>query len=232
MPELKLFAGVIVLVDQQDYDAVDRMVPRFKITPHTNGYAISSQSKPSYRWYKARKSFSLYLHRFIVERMLGHAIPEGKVVDHINGQKHDCRRCNLRLATHAQNLRNRQFSTPGVAGFLGVSSTLKGTFRAYYTDQNKQIHLGDYATAQEAAWVRDRAVAEKFGEFAVLNNVAPCEISRLNNREAGASGFVGVRPYKDKWMARVKRKGKEYHVGTYDTPEAASAARREWIAGH
>ena len=54
-----------------------------------------------------------------------------------------------------------------------------------------------------------------------------------NNINAGlwknnTSGYKGVYYEKKKWVARVKRT-KNYHVGTFDTPEEAHQARVEFI---
>lgn len=43
-----------------------------------------------------------YLHRFIL------LAPDGFEVDHINGDRSDNRRCNLRLATRAENIQYRE----------------------------------------------------------------------------------------------------------------------------
>jgi hypothetical protein len=39
-----------------------------------------------------------------------------------------------------------------------------------------------------------------------------------------ATGIKGVYPYKDRYRARIKKDRKLYHLGVFDTPEAAHAA--------
>ncbi len=93
----------------------------------------------------------IYLHRFLMNAS------DGIEVDHINGDRLDCRRSNLRLATRAQNRQN----TPSVGGasrHRGVAwSRPAGKWRAYGKVNGRQHHLGlfddeDGAAAVAAAW--------------------------------------------------------------------------------
>ncbi len=47
-----------------------------------------------------------------------------------------------------------------------------------------------------------------------------------------SSGFRGVRKQCNKWCAKIRIDGKYTHIGSYDTPEAASAAYEEAAAKH
>ena len=56
----------------------------------------------------------------ILSRLLMNPI-EDEVVDHINGDRLDNRKENLRVCTQAENLRNRKMNKNNSAGFKGVA---------------------------------------------------------------------------------------------------------------
>lgn len=94
--------------------------------------------------------------------------PKGYIVDHINRDPLDNRRVNLRLATLRQNMQN---SFKGGKFGKGVSYQKKSNrYQARLTtNEGKRIHLGMFATAQEARDAFDLAAPIYHGEFAVLN---------------------------------------------------------------
>lgn len=137
----------------------------------------------NYRWHLARRSKrcvyassrinsggdGIYMHQLIMRP------PNGLVVDHINGNGLDNRRCNLRLATIALNLRN----TPPLNGrkFKGVyyakrgKTPLKKSWAAKLHTAKKDLHLGYFKTEIEAARAYNKAAKEYFGDFAWLNPI-------------------------------------------------------------
>jgi hypothetical protein len=105
----------------------------------------------------------LKMHREI----LGLTRGDDRIADHINGNTLDNRRCNLRIATNAQNGHNRGASSNNKAGFKGVSRN-GNRWRAYIMVNAKSIYLGSHPTP-EAAYAAYRSAAEKYhGEFARL----------------------------------------------------------------
>lgn len=96
-------------------------------------------------------------HRAAVIIVTGLPIPDGMQVDHINGRKHDNRIANLRLVTNAQNGRNRSAKRNPI--YPGVH--LRGSrFVAGIKVDYRKIHLGTFATADEAIAARKVAEAE------------------------------------------------------------------------
>jgi len=105
----------------------------------------------------------LWMHKVIMGG------PPGVEVDHINGDKLDNRRSNLRLCDDAQQAHNR-VSVGGVSRFKGVTwEKHLGKWRARIVYMHKRRSLGIFGNEEEAAKAYDRAAKELFGEFAKLN---------------------------------------------------------------
>lgn len=106
--------------------------------------------------------YIIALHR----ELLGVTDPK-IIVDHRNGDTFDCRRSNLRIATHQQNMANRANSK-----FRSLPKGVKrygGGFRASIQDHGQIIHLGCFYCPIEAAKAYDKAAIDIFGEFARTN---------------------------------------------------------------
>ena len=89
-------------------------------------------------------------HRLIWELLYG-AIPEGRVIDHINGNPFDNRITNIRMCTPQQNRCNTKLSKANVSGFKGVSFRPKeGKWRAAIGMNGRRITIGSYRTIDEA----------------------------------------------------------------------------------
>lgn len=141
----------VVLISDQDFKRANQ----YKWWVATTGYAVrvvyEGRNKP-------RKT--IYMHRFIT------GCSKGLVVDHINHNRLDNRRSNLRICKHAENLRWSSFRSTNTSGYIGVSKHgATNKWRAYI--RNK--HLGTFDTALEAAKVRDKHATKMFGPFANLN---------------------------------------------------------------
>lgn len=99
--------------------------------------------------------------------------PSGYEWDHINRDKLDNRKENLRHATRAQQMQNRDKQTGNYTSkYKGVYLDRRsGRFRAHINDPKtgKKISLGSFVNEDDAAVKRNEAAIEYYGEFAVLN---------------------------------------------------------------
>lgn len=90
----KVECGVLVL------DDVDAEVGDGRWRYHSEGYAVRGRGRPG--------SPTIYAHRIVAARVFGE-IPPGSVVDHVNHNRLDNRRENLRVVSNEENLaRNRR----------------------------------------------------------------------------------------------------------------------------
>ena len=92
-------------------------------------------------------------------------MPDGYEIDHINGNRLDNRAENLRLASHAQNMRNVKKLNTNKTGFKGVSLLSSGKYRAVVNHEGRQIHVGVYSTPGEADAAARVKREELHGEF-------------------------------------------------------------------
>ena len=107
---------------------------------------------------------SVYFHKLIL------GASNDVEVDHINLNRFDNRRSNLRIASHAENQRNRRAHRDNQSGFKGVClNTHTGKYFAYINADKKRTYLGSFATSVQAAKAYDDAAIILHGEFARLN---------------------------------------------------------------
>jgi len=100
------------------------------------------------------------LHRYLLSPK------EDEVIDHMNGNPLDNRRCNLRITCQKNNSRNVAAAIGSLTGIVGVSKTPTGRYRARITVDRKEIHIGTYETVEAATSARRKAEKKHFGQFA------------------------------------------------------------------
>ena len=167
--QIELTQGLITWISPEDADIAG-----------WGWYAKSAGSKEFPSYYAMYSSsmggvkVEYYLHDLIWSRMMDADVPHGFLVDHINRDKLDNRRLNLRLATKSQNEQNktkrRANTTSRFKGVVKMSGRKK-CWRATLTEEGYNIHIGTFYSEKEAAIAYNQAAYERWGEFAVLNDV-------------------------------------------------------------
>jgi hypothetical protein len=106
-------------------------------------------------------------HRVMWAMATGEWPPAEMDIDHINGVRDDNRLINLRLATRAENARNRGALRPGK--FCGVSKRGKKWVARCKDAFGKYHERGGFLTDVEAAGAYDAMAVSLHGAFAKLN---------------------------------------------------------------
>jgi len=91
--------------------------------------------------------------------------PENYWVDHKNGRKNDNRIVNLRLATPTQNQQNKAGYGMYAKGVTWRDRQEK-PWQAKIRVNGKRLHLGSFATEEEASNAYQEAAIKYHGEFA------------------------------------------------------------------
>lgn len=115
-----------------------------------------------FNWYEASNGYIthkdrgkpvLQLHRFITD------CPQGKVVDHMNHNKKDNRKKNLRVCTQKENANNRIFIARGKLKEFGITEK-RDKGRTYYVVQLGGKYRGCFVNLEDAKKFRDELFAK------------------------------------------------------------------------
>lgn len=147
--------GQSVKVDDSDYKKYNHL--RWHLSD--TGYAVRRNHGETTR-----------LHRLIMD------CPEGMVVDHLNGNKLDCRKSNMRICTQEENAKNHH----GVKGycydkirkkymvrynskFYGRYTTEEEAKRAYQLAKSGQ----EYKSTRRKYYMLPKHISKQFGKYVV-----------------------------------------------------------------
>lgn len=164
--EIPLTQGMVALIDEEDY-------------AHLN----------QWKWHILRVEKLCYAARSIKDGENGGTIlmhrqllnvPNGKEIDHKDGNGLNNCRSNLRICNHQQNhynLRN-QVNTSSI--YKGVHwDKDKHKWRASLKVEGKIKRLGRFKDEALAALAYNQAATKYFGEYARLNILQPCQLELL-----------------------------------------------------
>ena len=123
-----------------------------KYTWNSNKYGYAQTGNKSENY--------IQLHRYVMDCAKG----DKKIVDHINKDVTDNRKCNLRIVTHQENMYNKNTRKDNKSGFRGVYYR-ENKSRKWYADikvNYKTKHIGTFDTFEEAKKARLEAEKKYF----------------------------------------------------------------------
>lgn len=113
------------------------------------------------------------LHRIVMQRILdlnGDVLKEYQQVDHIDLNRQNNDRRNLRLANNTQNTANQGVRSNSVSGYKGVNwSAVFGKWHAVVVYSGRSYDAGYWEDRHDAARAYNRKAVEVQGAYAYLN---------------------------------------------------------------
>lgn len=158
MKLIKLTQNKEAIIDDEDFEIVNKHKWFF-----SGRYAMKT-------FYADKKKKTVLLHRFILG--INNLLVDGLETDHINRNKLDNRKSNLRQVNSTINMLNRGISKNNTSGYRGVYRQVENKkWVAHIQVKNKSIYLGTTNDKREAAKLYNEAAFNLYGNFAQLNQI-------------------------------------------------------------
>ena len=143
----------LVMVDDEDYERL-------------NQYSWQVDKYKTVKRHPKEKEKHSLIHRFILNPK------DNEEIDHIDGNRLNNQKSNLRLATSSQNKINRGPRGDNKSGFKGVSwHRQRERWAVRLMINGKYQHLGLFTDIREAAKIYNEHALNHYGEYAWLNKV-------------------------------------------------------------
>lgn len=202
---IKSFGGDII-VSNIDYEHLNTFT--WSIT--NTGYAQKKYG-PEYS-----------IHKYIIKILMKLDIDNNQVIDHINKNKLDNTRENLRVVTRSENSRNKPKKENSSSEYIGVSKYGKKWRAAIYI--NNKPYSVNYDNEIHAAYQYNLWLEEFNLNMDTKNNI---ELPK---------NFIKYEPKKNKLPKYIRSRGKKFRIiinkkcyGTYNTINEAVIKRDEII---
>lgn len=148
---LTLLRGQRTLVDDADYPALAQYQWRL----NSSGYVVRTERRGD-------RPFVVCLHRELMQA------ERGQIVDHLDHDKLNNTRANLRIITQQENLQYRRCFKNNRSGYKGVTRQ-HGKWHPRITVGGQLLHLGFWDDPETAARIYDAAARLLFDDYALLN---------------------------------------------------------------
>lgn len=201
--EIKLSKGIgTVKISPEDYDVLSK----YKWNKNSNGYI--------YGWVNGKM---ILMHRYITKPI------DNEKVDHINGDRTDNRRENLRNTTTQKNNENRSKKKNTSNEYYGVFlSKNKKKYGVQITINKKTTYLGYFENEINAAERRDMYIVHNKLDHMKLNFPEKKEeymnkeyIQKISNPKTNK--YFGVYKQKNRFQSKLKLNKTQVNLGSFKT---------------
>ena len=150
MRRIKLTQGKYTLVDDEDFEWLNQWKWNYMKTSYGGGYAC--------RQIYLGKINGKYQYKTILMHRIINNTPKRFETDHINRDKLDNQRENLRIVNSSQNKINVGLRKHNTSGYKGIRWEIdRNKWLVRITINNRNINLGRYSNIQQAIFVRKQA---------------------------------------------------------------------------
>lgn len=154
MKIIPLTQNRFALVDNEDYKKLSKQ--KWCVS---SGYAVYGRSK-------GKNPLHFKMHRIIMNAK------KGEDIDHIDGNRLNNQKSNLRIADRTQNQMNRKIQVNNKSGYKGVTWCKRtNKWIVQIRVKTKTKFLGYYNDKKEAGKIYNENAIKYFGEFARLNKI-------------------------------------------------------------
>jgi AP2 domain/HNH endonuclease len=233
MKEIQTIDGFTVLVDDEDYGYISEC---YDLHIDKLGY-VQCRIKNKFKYKNMGLWSSLSLHKLLMNpEKTGRRI----TVDHIDGNKLNNQKSNLRICTHQENMWNRKpqsvYANEEVySEYKGVTwckSNKKWMVQLRGYEVGKRGYVGTFTNEIAAANAYNYYALQIFGEFAQLNVVEympkeEWEKYRLSSKKTSKYRGVSYNSSTEKYIAQIWDTRRNIRIGEFDTEEEAALAYNE-----
>ena len=179
-----------------------------------------------YKWYISNNEYvegkynnkTISMHKFIMNIILNKD-SKNKIVDHINSNKFDNRRDNLRIVTHSENARNRTKHKNSTSKYYGVSYVkVNNIWMSCIVFNNTRLQAY-YKIEEHAAYQYDLWIKEYDIEYSNMNNIDKPKDFNLYEKNSKKNPELPIGISKNSNKYRVQINNKTY--GYFDILEDA-----------
>lgn len=146
---ISLTSGKYAIISSSDYEKIKHIKWHYSSCGYAMGRNLNKEK--------------VYMHRLLI------GAKKGEYVDHIDGNKLNNRKDNLRICTQSENMRNSTKRANCSSIYKGVCNSKTRGWISYITLNKKRKTLGYHKSEVEAAENYNENAVKMHGKFCKLN---------------------------------------------------------------